>query len=412
MLRLEAVLPSGEILSWAHDRPGNASIEPCEIPKPAEDHITAYVGVRRLREQEPNVREAHDGDMDPPRDVRDTALVADLATGRNEQDVHFLRLNARILFDGDRMDGFEILPIVRLESPSPALPPRRISTVWAPPSIRLGAAASLHASVREVFQEAASKEAELAGAATVAELLAGRASEAEMIQIWKVVMLRGSLPFLREAAETGLPHPYDVYHHLAALLGQFATLSTGAPPPNAPIYDHEHPGACYEAVTRPLLGLLRSDQLAANFRRIVLTAGNLGIGGVAMGASGIDAELLHPRNQIYLVFSNPEPQGAERNWYQSGHVKAAAATRIKGVVAQRKYGVPLVPSPKPRALPSRTGALYYRLQFDASAPTEAQQEWAQVVRERTLAVHVATDGLSPGRAAPDLGMEAYVVYGR
>jgi predicted component of type VI protein secretion system len=126
----------------------------------------------------------------------------------------------------------------------------------------------------------------------------------------------------------------------------------------------------------------------------------------------VDAELLHPRHQIYLVFSNPEPSGPERNWYQVGLVKVAAVTRIKVVVAQRKYGVSLLPCPKPRALPARNGALYYRLQTDASAHPEAQAEWAAVQRERTLVVHFATDGIAPGRAAPDLGMEAYVVFGR
>jgi type VI secretion system protein ImpJ len=412
VLRLEAILPSGEVFSYAHDKPGNALLEPREIPKPDGDRITAYVGVRRLREQEPNVREPQDGGLDPPRWVRDTALVADLVTGRNQQDVHFLRMNGRILFDGDRMDGFEVLPIAHLEAPSPALPPRRPSAVWAPPAIRIGAAATILATTKEIFQEAAAKEAELSGAATVADLLAGHASEAEAVQIAKLLVLRGALPLLREAAETGVTHPYDLFHHLASFLGQFAALSAGTPAPKLPLYDHMNVGGCFDALARPLLGVLRADQLAANYRRLTLSPGNLGIGGVALGASGVDAELLHPRHQIYLVFSNPEPSGPERNWYQVGLVKVAAVTRIKVVVAQRKYGVSLLPCPKPRALPARNGALYYRLQTDASAHPEAQAEWAAVQRERTLVVHFATDGIAPGRAAPDLGMEAYVVFGR
>lgn len=412
VLRLEAILPSGEVFSYSHDRPGNALLEPREIPKPEGDRITVYVGVRRLREQEPNVREPQDGALDPPRWVRDTSLVADLVTGRNQQDVHFLRLNGRLLFDGDRMDGFEILPIAHLESPSPALPPRRPSAVWAPPAVRVGAAAAILATAKEIFQEAASKEAELSGAATAADVLAGHASEAEALQIAKLVVLRGALPLLREAAEAGLTHPYDLYHHLAAFLGQFAALSAGAAPPKLPLYDHKNAGGCFDALARPLLALLRADQLAANFRRLTLSLGNLGIGGVAMGASGVEPDLLHPRNQIYIVFSNPAPSGPERNWYQAGLVKLAAISRIKLVVAQRKYGVPLLPCPKPRALPARTGALYYRLQTDASAHPEAQAEWAAIQKERTLVVHFATDGIAQGGAAPDLGMEAYVVFGR
>jgi predicted component of type VI protein secretion system len=189
-------------------------------------------------------------------------------------------------------------------------------------------------------------------------------------------------------------------------------MSSGAAPPKLPVYDHMNAGGCFDAVARPLLALLRADQLAANFKRIALTPGDLKIGGSAMGATGVDADLLHPRHQIYLVFSNPAPSGPATDWYMNGCLKVASLSRVRNVVQQKLRGVPLVLSEKPKALPARSGALYYRLHTDASAHPEAQAEWAAVQRERTLVVHFATGAIAPGRAAPDLGMEAYVVYRR
>ncbi len=409
---LEVMLPGGEALVFDARGGGNASLAPREIPKGAPSPLTVHVGARRLRDHEPNVRETHEDDTDPPRYVRATETVADLVTGRNLQDVHFLRLNARLLFDGDRTDGFETVPIAQLVAPAVGLPPSRLSAAWAPPSLRLSAASGVHALVKEIFGEAAGKAADLAGGASVADMVAGNATEAEVIQLWKLQILRAALPWLREAADGGRPHPYDVYHLLCSLLGQFATLCAGASMPNVPIYDHANIGECFDLVARPLLALLRADQLAANFRRVPLTRGDLGIGGLAVGASGLDPALLNARNQVYLAFASPDPPGAERDFYRSGHVKVGAATRIANIVAQRKYGVPVAPCPKPRELPSRSGAVYYRLQNDASARPEAQDEWRAVISERTLVIHFATEGLVPGGAAPDLGMEAYVVFGR
>lgn len=410
--QLELLLPSGEVVVFRAGGGGNALLAPREIPKVASARLGVFVGVRRLREHEPNVRDPHEEDLDPPRWVRSAETVPDVATGRNLVDVHFLRFNTRIFFDGDRMDGFEVVPLVQLVPPAAGLPLTRVAPDYAPPALRISAAASIHAAVKEVYAEAAAKAAELAGGASVADVISGNATEAELVQLWKLQALRGALPTLREAADQGLVHPWDVYHLLAGLLGQFGTLSAGAAVPMLPLYDHVNAGTCFDQVTKGLLALLRADQLAANYRRIPLVRGTLGIPGLAVGCQGIDPEILQPRNQLYVVFNNPEPSSPERDWYRSGHIKVAAATRITNVVVQRQFGVPLSPCAKPRALPSRQGALYYRLQTDATARPEAQADWQAVQRERTLVVHFASEGVAAGQAAPDLGMEAYVVFGR
>ncbi len=409
---LELLLPSGEVVMHRGSSQGNARIQPREIPQVAESRLRVYAGVRRLRDHEPNVLDPGEDDFDPPRYVRASQTVADLTTGRNLVDVHFLQFNVRVFFEGDRMDGFETIPIAELTAPAVGLPLTRLSPTYAPPAVRLKAAGAAHAMVREVYAEAAGKAAELGSAATISDVVSGSATEAELVQLLKLVVLRGSLSLLREASDVGEVHPYDVYHLLCGLLGQFATLSEGAAAPTVPPYDHNNLGPCYEAVARSLLTLLRADQLAANFKKIDLRRGQLPFGGIGMGTQSLDAEWLQARNTFYICFSNPDGPGRERDWYRSGHIKAASASRIANVVAQRKYGVGMNPCPKPRALPSRTGAVYYRLETAAFSRPEMQAEWEAVQREKSLVVHFATEGLAPGQPAPDLGLEAYVVFGR
>jgi type VI secretion system protein ImpJ len=321
-------------------------------------------------------------------------------------------MNVRVFFEGDRMDGFEVAPIAELVAPAPGLPMTRLNPAFIPPSVRIGATEAATSLMKEVYAEAAAKASELAGAATAADVIAGNATEAELIQLWKLMVLRSALPGLREASDAGLHHPYDVHVQLCSLLGQFVTLSAGRSAPTIPPYDHNALGACLHEVADALLELLRADHLAANFRRIPLSRGDLPFGGLGMGAQSVDAQLLNSRNEIYVAFNNPSPSGPERDWYRSGHMKIAAATRISDVVVQRKYGVPAIPCPKPRALPARANALYYRLRIDPSAGPEARAEWEAIKTERTVVIHFATKGLVPGEPAPDLAMEAYVVFGR
>ena len=410
--KLEMLLPSGEVIDFRRDGGGNAITAPRKIPSVADSRLTVYAGVRRLRDNEPNVRDPDEDELDPPRYVRSTRTVADMTTGRNLIDIHHLRMNVRVFFEGDRMDGFEVAPIAELVAPAPGLPMTRLNPAYIPPSVRIGATEAATGLMKEVYAEAAAKASELAGAATAADVVAGNATEAELIQLWKLMVLRSALPGLREAADAGLHHPYQVHVQLCSLLGQFVTLSPGRSAPTIPPYDHNDLGACLHEVCDALLELLRADHLAANFRRVPLSRGDLPFGGLGMGAQSLDAQLLNARNEFYVAFNNPAPGTGERDWYRSGHIKIAAATRISDVVVQRKYGVPALPCPKPRALPARANALYYRLRIDASAGPEARAEWEAIVRERTLVIHFATKGLVPGEPAPDLAMEAYVVFGR
>lgn len=414
---IELVLPSGEILRYAEEGGSNAVVQARPIPQRRESRVRVYAGVRRLREQEPNCAEPRPGDaegedLDVPRYQRVPSPVHDLTTGRNRVEVDFERLSVRIFFEGDRMEGFEVVPVAELVPPAVGLPLRKLSKSFVPPCLRVDANEVLHATAREVYMEAANKASELGGSFDAGDLMSGNATEAEFLQMWKLFTLRGALPLLREAADGGFVHPYDLYMGLLSLQGQFGALTPGTRPPDFPRYDHAEAGTCFDQVARSLLDLLRADDGPANFKRLDLRRGSLPVGGVAAAAQGIPQEWLEPRNTFYVVFTNPESGGRDRDWYRSGHVKAASLSRVATIVTTRQFGVQLVPCEKPRALPSRAGGLYYRLETRNAGRPEMRAEWDAVCSERSLALHFATEGLGSESASVDLDFEAYVIFGR
>jgi type VI secretion system protein ImpJ len=409
---LEALLPSGEPLVFHGTAPGNARIEPREVPKTDQDRLRVHAGVRRVREHEPNVADEGSDPFDPPRYERASGTVADLVTGRNLVDVHFQRLNVRLFFEGERMDGFETVPIAEITAPAVGLPLTRVSPNFVPPCLRVAASDVLRNWMEQVYRESAGKANELGGAASVAEIENGTATPAEHVQFLKLLVLRGSLAALREAAESAHVHPSEAYMMLASLLGQFSALCTGAGSPTVPPYDHHAIGPCFEAAAGSLLKLLRADQLAANYRKLDLRRGTLPFAGIAMGVQGLDAEWLRGRTTFYLAFSNPDPGGRDLDWYQCGNLKIASASRIGEVVGQKRFGVGAVLCQKPRALPARAGAQYYKLETRGALRPELQAEWEAVNRERSLVVHFAPGGYLPVQQVPELGLEAYVVFDR
>jgi type VI secretion system protein ImpJ len=416
---LEMVLPSGEVVKYSAEAASNAVVQSRPVPKTREPRLRVYAGVRRLRDQEANVGELRPNaapdspeELDPPRYFRVPLAVHDLVTGKNRVEVDHEKLNVRLFFEGERLDGFEAVPVAELVPAAVGLPLNKMSKSFVPPCLRVDACEVLHAYAKDVYVDAANKGGELGGAIDAADLMSGNATEAEFLQLWKLHTLRGVLPLLREAADGGGVHPFELYMALLAFQGQFSALMPGTRPQDFPRYEPMDAGNCFEQVTKSILGLLRSDEGPANFKRIDLRRGQLPVGGAAAAAQGIPQEWLDPRHTIYVVLTNPSGGGPDRDWWRSGHFKVGAVSRIATVVTTRQFGVQLSPCEKPRALPSRANSLYYRLETRNAARPEMKAEWDMAVRERSLAVHFATEGLGPESQGVDLDFEAYVLMGR
>ncbi len=393
--RLEFVLPSGEVIQI----PENTKLRPRKILEPGpgrESRLKVYLGVRRFREQEPNVSLEGLDDPDPGRYVVDHKLVFDHNTGRDSQELEYRFFNARIFFEDEPMEEFDAFPIAELVPPEIGLPLSRLSKTYVPPSINVAGADVLSSSLRQLHAAAAAKTARLAARADAEGVRSGDAVQGEVLSLWKLHTLQGYLPYLREAVEVGSIHPHPLFVELCRLAGQLASFSSTQAAVELPMYDHRDPGRCYGELL-PVIHRLLDELIPSNFARIPLVQEGFRFTG------DLREEWLERKNRFFVTVRSDLPEALLERWFK-GTTKLSATPRIDPIVNQRLRGVLTNKCERPRVLPPREGLVYFELDRDAA-------DWQEVRSDRTIAVHLAAEaGMTP-EALAAVEVEMYVVFG-
>lgn len=393
--RLEFLLPSGEVAQF----PGNTKISPRRIVEPGpgrESRMKVFFGVRRLRDQEPNLSIEGPEDPDPARYVADRRLVYEKCSGRDSQELEFEFLNGRIFFEDESMEDFDAFPIAELVPPEVGLPLSRISKDFVPPSVRVGASEVLSNTIRQLHAASASKAARLAARADAEGVRSSEAVQGDVLSLWKLHTIHGYLPYLREAVEVGGFHPYPLYVEVCRFAGQLASFSTGMGSFELPAYDHQDPGRCYNEVV-PMIHRMMEELVPSNFARVPLEQDGFRYTG------DLREEWLTLNNRFYICIRTDLPEALVDRWFRAT-TKIAAKGKIDAIVERRLKGVPTNKCEKPRVLPPRDGYTYFELQRDAA-------DWSEVQSSRTIAIHLAAEaGMTP-EALASVVMELNVVFG-
>lgn len=393
--RLELILPSGEVLQI----PGNTRVRPRNIVEPGpgmESRMKVYFGVRRLREQEPNLSVEGLDDPDPARYLVEHKLIFNRNTGRDSQEVEYAFLNGRILFEGEPVEEFDAYPIAELVPPEVGLPLSRISRTFVPPTVRVGSSNVLANALRQLYAAAATKAGKLAARADAEGVRSGEAVQGEVLSLWKLHTIQGYIPYLREAVELGAIHPYPLFLELCRFAGQLASFSTSQAAVEFPKYDHLDPGKSYHAIL-PTIHRLLDELIPSNFARIPLVQEGFRFTG------DLREEWLEMTNRFYAVVRSDLAEALLERWF-AATTKIAAKEKIDQIVNQRLRGVTTRRCERPRVLPPREGLVYFEM-------TREGPDWTEVRSSRTLSIHLAAEaGMTP-EALAAVQLEAYVVFG-
>jgi len=393
--RLEFHLPSGEVAQF----PGNTKLSPRKIVEPGpgrESRMKVFFGVRRLRDQEPNLSREGPEDPDPARYVADRRLVYEKCTGRDSQELEFEFLNGRIFFEDESMEDFDAFPIAELVPPEVGLPLSRISKDFVPPCVKCGASDVLSNMIRQLHAASASKAGRLAARADAEGVRASEAIQGDVLSLWKLHTIHGYLPYLREAVEVGATHPYPLYIEVARFAGQLASFSTAMGSFELPAYDHQDPGRCFGEVV-PMIHRMMEELVPSNFARVPLEQDGFRFTG------DLREEWLTLNNRFYICVRTDLPEALVERWFRAT-TKISARSKIDAIVERRLKGVPTVRCEKPRVLPPRDGYTYFELQRDAA-------DWNDVQNSRTVAIHLSAEaGMTP-EALASVIMELNVVFG-
>ncbi len=393
--RLHMVLPSGAVIQI----PGNAQVDSRKVLEPGpgrESRLKVFLGVRRFREQEPNVSEEGLADRDPGRFLVTSRLIFDQNTGRDSQEIEYKTYNARLFFENEPMEEYDTLPIAELVPPEVGLPLSKLSKSYIPPCVRVGASRVLAEAVRQLHAVAAAKAARLAARADAEGVRAGEAVQGDVLSLWKLHTILGFLPYLREAVEVGGIHPYPLFTELCRMAGQLSSFSTALATVEQPKYDHRDPEKCYGELL-PVIHRLLDELIPSNYARVPLTQAGF------RHTGDLREEWLEVKNRWFVAVRSELPEALLDRWFR-GTTKIAAMSRIDRIVQQRLRGVPTAKCERPRVLPPREGLVYFELQRDTP-------DWNDVRTERTIAVHLAAEAGMTAEALAALGLELYVVFG-
>jgi type VI secretion system protein ImpJ len=85
----------------------------------------------------------------------------------------------------------------------------------------------------------------------------------EVASFWLLHAIDSSLPSLRHIAQVKRLHPEQLYVELSRLAGALCTFALDAHPRTLPLYDHDHPQECFDALEK---------QIRANLEVVTPTA--------------------------------------------------------------------------------------------------------------------------------------------
>ncbi|HEY1698022.1 MAG TPA: type VI secretion system baseplate subunit TssK [Polyangiaceae bacterium] len=220
--RLDAIFPSGAVARVAMPAPLRR-----KVAGAGDASLDVFLGLPRALLRAPNV--SLEGGP-----VRSTRFVA--PARKDSSDLPGMRANPEILFEGESLEGFEVLRLGRVArfGKSVRFEPGALPTV-----LRVAASAGLREGLREVVQACERRREELVRYRADHPLKLGAVVPMELPALQLSVILQRYLPLLSDCAARRSAHPHALYGTLVAMHG---ALSAFGSPEIAPPYEHDDQG--------------------------------------------------------------------------------------------------------------------------------------------------------------------------
>ena len=240
--------------------------------------------------------------------ARSTRFIA--PTGKNSSDLPPMRTNPEILFEGESLDGFEVLRLGRVArfGKSVRFEPSALPTV-----LRVAASAALRDGLRELVQGCERRREELVRYRADHPLKLRAVVPMELPGLQLSVILQRYLPLLSDCAARRCAHPHGLYTTLVAMHG---ALSVFVASEIAPPYDHDDQGRAFpwlfDRIARLAHEAARDATTVLPFRRVDETTFRLAFkrGDLAgkrpmLVLRGADEAFLRDRVPILLKMASP-----------------------------------------------------------------------------------------------------------
>lgn len=367
-----ARFPDGLVIDAPGGDPSPAPRPLSEMWGPDQSTLVVHLAVPEYRPGGRNV--ASLGERAIARWHGDEIQRRDEVTGLGERPISVARANMRLLLEGESLDGYTTLPLMRLVRDTAGA--IAIDPAYVPPLLDLAANDYLVGIARRLVERVAAKASAVSGTRRQRNQGLADFSVTDVAGFWLLYTLNTHLPSLRHLYEVRRGHPAALWEAMIALAGALTTFA--AAPTPLPTYDHLRLGDVFtllDARVHELLDTAVPDTAIARALRVVRHS---------VHAVAVEQQSWLQAPQWYLAVAASLRPIDVVNKVVSG-CKVASSDVVDTLIRQALAGVELVHVAQPPAgLPIKVDQQYFVLRRTGPA-------WDAIERARNLAVWVPAD---------------------
>lgn len=307
--------------------------------------------------------------------------VTDDTTGTNEQELEFRRSNIRVLLSTDDLTGFELLPMAQIRGLSNREAAPELDENFIPPVLAIDAWPTLcHEIMRKIYDLIGKKSEVLAEQAMTRQAGFSSSEPGDLERLVTLSKLLEAQGALRVMAFASGVHPREAYTELCRIVGQLSVFEPDRRLGELPSYDHDNLAHVFLTVKQRIEAML-SRVATLEYEQHYF----FGVGAATLTAS-LDQKWLHSDWQCYVGVHRGEltEETCHRLLTGDSHLdwKLGSAEEVDRIFRLGLPGIELQPVEQiPRALPARSGWLYYRVVAKTAA-------WESVQVTQTMGIRL------------------------
>jgi len=382
LLHASGILPDGVPFHIPQSDAPPAVRQIADLFPPTQDGLTLFLAIAQRQPAGRNT--AISAGPADTRYVSESRTFNDETNGADARSVPIRRKNIRLLLESELAEGIVALPLARVQRDGSGH--FVFDPEFVPPCLQISASEHLMMLLRRVIEILEAKSSTLSRSAggRVTEL-----SSRDLANFWLMHAVNSGLATLRHIWMSKRSHPRDLFLEMSRLGGALCTFALDSHPRTLPVYDHQQPGACFEALDRHIRTHLETI-IPTNCVSIPLTkvadcfyegpVSDTRCLGRARWVLGIHASL----GDAELITRTPQL------------VKVCSARFVGELVKRAMAGLALTHLPvPPTAIPARVETEYFGISRDGPF-------WDHIAQTQRVGIYVPGD-------LPDAELELLVI---
>lgn len=183
--------------------------------------------------------------------------ITDEVNGEQIRNIELAKVNFSILFEGETLDNYTTLPIVRLvRTISGQIIP---DNNFIPPLLNIGASQSLHDQLKSLLELLIAKSSNLSQNRKHLQCGLAEFPPSELTSFALLKIINTSIPVINNIFVSNHAHPYELYHVLIQLAGALTTFSSKVNVTGLPAYDHCSLETVFPQIFQCIRDILETD---------------------------------------------------------------------------------------------------------------------------------------------------------